>query len=127
MYHWKAVTTDGRELLEDQLSYEELPADLSLFQILMSIERDGSARVYPILTIHLEPGWRAIYRRRVAMATGKGKRSCILAGWQENVKGRNRQSLFWIFEDTGEIHATGRFYENHNWFYSPQFRQRESP
>lgn len=73
-----------------------------------------------ILHLHLEPGQRLIYRRRVQQSVGaEAPNVCYMIGWQQTSQGENIQAICYVFED-GTIEVAGRFNESHPWFYSPQ-------
>ena len=80
-------------------------------------ERGVHDRVNQKLSINLSGNKKLIYRHRVAMNLTKNTREeVIIAGWQENIEGRNVQMLSFIFED-GHIEIADHFSENHPWFY----------
>lgn len=138
LYGWEAEDRDGivhrSEFLEsnNRAGFGVIPhGNLAIFRITMLVHSSnggvalGDPKKFNVLTIHLEEGERVVYRRRVSLATGSGSRTVILAGARKNVKGRDVQRLHWIFEDTGEIHSTDRFREDHEWFYSPVIKEYE--
>lgn len=138
LYGWEAETADGRVYSSEFLNadnrggYPSLPhKDIRVFRITMLVHAAnggvalGEPKKFNVLTIHLEDGERIVYRTRVEMRSGGGPRRCILAGARKNVKGKDVQRLHWIFQDTGEIHCTDRFREDHSWFYSPAFHEYE--
>lgn len=73
----------------------------------------------PVFALHLDPGQRLIYRRRVEMRTGVGEFTVYLVGWQMTVGGQNIQSIAYISEDK-QIHMAGAWRDDHPWFYSIQ-------
>ena len=84
----------------------------------------------PLLTLHLDPGQRLIYRRRVEMKqTGDRAAAvnevCYLVGWRRTVAGECIQSIAYVFASTGRIEMAGKFDERHAWFYSPTLRPFE--
>src|SRR3990172_449216 len=56
----------------------------------------------PILTLHLEPGQKLIYRRRVEMKSDQKEpvEVCYLVGWRRTVNGECIQSIAYVFEKT---------------------------
>jgi hypothetical protein len=72
------------------------------------------------LALHLQPGQRLIYRKRVEKKSGEPDIMVYLAGWQQTVNGENVQSIAYVTQG-GEIHLAGAFKEDHPWFYSPEF------
>jgi hypothetical protein len=122
-YTWRATYKDGtvldaskdRDLTVDGLDRKQLER----FEL---VSQAGAS----LMTLHLDPGQRLIYRRRVMLAQGAGKPSaCHLIGWQQTVGGENVQSILYVFEDDGRVEMAGRFRENHPFFYPPQLRRFE--
>lgn len=111
------IQPDGTETSYDKLDHARIAA-FSLWDF-------DSRR--PILTLHLEPGQRLIYRRRVEMKTGQEKpvEVCYLAGWRRTVNGECIQSIAYVFESTGRVELGGRFDPKHPWFYAPVLRPWE--
>ena len=81
-----------------------------------------------ILTLHLDPGQKLIYRRRVEMKSDRTVpvEVCYLVGWRRTISGECVQSIAYIFETSGRIELAGRFDESHPWFYSPVLRPFEA-
>ena len=136
LYGWEAETRSGKVYSSDLLNngnrggYDALPHDdIAVFRITMLVHPMenglalGAAKKFNIVTIHLDLDERVVYRRRVTMAPGAGRRVCILAGAHKNVRGRDALRLHWIFEDTGEVHCTSRYSEGI--FDSPNIREYE--
>lgn len=67
-----------------------------------------------VFHLHIEPGQRLIYRRRVEMPQGT---SVYLVGWQQTVGTENIQSIAYVFPN-GSVELAGRWREGHPWFYS---------
>lgn len=82
------------------------------------INKDTGKHVF---AMSLDEGQRLIYRKRVQMSGISGEKvwEIFLVGWQQTIKGKNVQSISWIFPD-GSIIQTGKFNENHPIFYSPE-------
>ena len=73
-----------------------------------------------VLHLHLEPGQRLIYRRRVEMKVGAPAPVVVyMVGWQQTIDSENVQSIAYAFED-GTIELAGRWRDDHPWFYSVQ-------
>lgn len=77
-----------------------------------------------LIEFHFEPGQRLIYRHRVEQRQGGQPVVVYLVGWQQTVNGANVQSIAWVFPD-GHIEMTGRWREDHPWFYSPKMQPQE--
>ena len=95
-----------------------------------------------LLHLHLEPGQRLIYRRRVERTVGsEAPTVCYMIGWQQTLwdksdcdpeaDGRhilwhpiNVQSIAYVFEN-GTIELAGKWREDHPWFYSVQYVPNE--
>jgi hypothetical protein len=72
-----------------------------------------------VIEVHLDPGARLIFRRRVAQAPG-GETTCVhLVGWQRTIAGQNVQSILYVMPD-GDIHMAGAWRDDHPWFYAAQ-------
>lgn len=69
--------------------------------------------------LHLDPGQRLIFRRRVMKRSGYTDMVVYVVGWQMNVNGKNVQSIAYLTEK-GEIHMAGAWKETHPWFYPIQ-------
>jgi hypothetical protein len=78
----------------------------------------------PILTLHLDPGQKLIYRRRCWQRVGEEKPHLVvyLVGWRRTVAGECIQSIAYVFEETGHVELAGRFREDHPIFDSPKLR-----
>lgn len=111
------VTPEGTEL-----SYEALDRD----RVVAFALWNHAARK-PVLTLHLEPGQKLIYRRRVEMRSDQKEpvQVCYLVGWRRTINGECIQSIAYVFGDTGRIELAGKFDEKHPWFYSPTLRPFE--
>lgn len=116
---WIATYTDGTTLGQyndsGEVSSEQIDrSKLSSFALL---SEDGSK----ILQLHLEPGQRLIFRRRIEQAVGDSSPTiCYLFGWQQTICGQNVQSIFYVFDEGQRIEMAGRFQEGHPWFYPVQ-------
>jgi hypothetical protein len=110
---WEARYNDGSALPQyNDDGSENRYADIDRgrlvnFAILRS---DG----HPVLTLHLDPGQRLIFRRRVEMRPGAPPFVIYLVGWQMTVQGQNVQSIAYLAE-SGELHLAGAWREN-GWF-----------
>ncbi len=124
-YIWKATYKDGSTFSQydensREYSYEQI--DKSRLESFTLYKEDGAT----VITLHIDPGQRLIYRRRVEMSPGLSTTLiCHLVGWQENINGRNVQSIAYCFED-GRIELAGQFRNNHPWFYAPIIHPEEA-
>jgi hypothetical protein len=121
-YTWRATYKDGTvfdKSKDDALSVDRLDRkQLKQFEL---VNQTGKS----LMTLHLDPGQRLIYRMRGDLDRGTGKDLvCHLLGWQQTVGGQNVQSILYVFED-GRIEMAGRFREDHPWFYAPKLRRVE--
>ncbi len=120
-YTWRATYKDGTILdasKDHDLSVDRL--DRKQIEHFELVNQAGKS----LMTLHLDPGQRLIYRRRVDKVTGAPDFVCHLLGWQQTVGGQNVQSILYVFED-GRIEMAGRFREDHPWFYAPELRRFE--
>lgn len=111
------VSPDGRELSYDQLENRDRIAIFSLWNL-------ETRR--PLLTLHLDPEQKLIYRRRVWQQPGQSEPDLVvyLVGWRRTVGGECLQSIAYVFED-GRVELAGRFRENHPLFDAPVLRPFE--
>jgi hypothetical protein len=109
---------DGKEASTDNLKFRDEIESFALW--------DFDTRK-PILTLHLDPGQKLIYRRRCWQRPGEEKPHQVvyLVGWRRTVAGECIQSIAYVFEDTGRVELAGRFRENHPIFDSPVLRSFE--
>ena len=114
---WRAVYHDGSLLNQHrgddtENSYLDIDrARLAAF----SLMRDET----PIVTIHLEPGQRLIYRRRCFLRCGEPEPIVFyLVGWQRTINGENVQSISVVAEDSGEVNVIGKWRDDHPVFAS---------
>lgn len=137
VYTWRAINRDG-SVVQPPASVDHIDRKkVGLFQIFqIAIEPEApepsylirvheGAAIKPVVTLHIEPGMRLIYRQRTIVSPKIGKRVIHLFGWQETVKGRNRQTVCVLFEDTGQMHLLDRFRGDHAVFGKPVFREFE--
>jgi hypothetical protein len=75
-----------------------------------------------VFAMEITEGQRLVYRKRNSISgnTGEMNWTIYLIGWQKTVNGENVQSLNWIFPD-GAVVNTGRYQENHQLFYAPEY------
>lgn len=123
---WLAVYKDGSRVAHvgvdgKEISYDALPARDEIETFALFDKANGKA----IVSLHLEPGQKLIYRRRVAIKPGGPQEVCYLVGWRRTVGGECIQSIAYVFEATGRIELAGAFNEKHPWFYSPALRPCE--
>jgi len=109
---------DGKEVSTDALPRREEIESFGLW--------DFETR-RPVLTLHLDPGQKLIYRRRCWQRVGEAKPYQVvhLVGWRRTVAGECIQSIAYVFEDTGRVELAGRFREDHPLFDSPKLRPFE--
>jgi hypothetical protein len=120
-YTWRATYKDGTVFdasKDHDLSVDRL--DRKQLEQFGLVNQSGKS----LMTLHLDPGQRLIYRRRVSRPDGAKDSVCHLLGWQQTVGGQNVQSILYVFED-GRIEMAGRFREDHPWFYAPKLRRVE--
>jgi len=108
---------DGKELSYDNLKDRERISSFALW--------DFETRK-PVLTLHLDPGQRLIYRRRCWQHPGDDKpyQVVYLVGWRRTIGGESVQSIAYVFED-GRVELAGRFRDDHPLFDSPKLRPFE--
>lgn len=122
-YYWRAKYEDGTSLSQADPSgirngYADIDRDrLSAFEIW-----EGTIR---ILYIRFRRGQRLIWRRRVEMTQGGATEVCHLIGKQETIGGKNYQGIIGLFESDGRVEATGKFEENHPWFFPVNIHPQE--
>lgn len=109
---------DGKEVSTDNLLKRE---ELEAFALW-----DYETRK-PVLTLHLDPGQKLIYRRRCWQRMGEDKpyQVVYLVGWRRTIAGECVQSIAYVFEADGRVELAGRFRENHPIFDSPKLRPFE--
>jgi len=113
---WVAQYNDGSELSQYNADGSENKyANIDRERLLTFGLFDNSGDLK--LAIHLDPGQRLIYRRRVEHRTGHQPITVYMAGWQQTIAGQNVQSIQYLFPD-GSIHSAGAWREDHAWFYS---------
>ncbi len=115
---WIARYNDG-EILEQYKpdGNENRYADIDRSKLVSFVLLDDEDN--HVFELHLDPGQRLIYRRRVRQACGEPPFVVYMVGWQMTVAGKNVQSIVYISEDK-EIHMAGAWKEDHPWFYSIQ-------
>jgi len=140
-YHWVAYYKNGEAvspLTHKKPNNPDLPIsydDLKREDLIAFALFEGSVKEHRLIfMLHLDPGQRLIYRRRVEIhQSSQQEIVCHLLGWQQTIQGKNVQSIAYIFEtnDTPIIHLAGRFREGESgifsWFYSPVLRDFEKP
>jgi len=109
---------NGRERSYDELKDRDRIASFGLW--------DFETR-RTLITLHLDPGQKLIYRRRCWQHPGEEKpfQVVYLVGWRRTISGESIQSIAYVFEDTGRVELAGRFRENHPIFDSPKLRPFE--
>lgn len=119
---WRAIYKDGTFLNQGKNQYENIDrTKLAAFEI---YEPDGDVASFDgelkpidrsIYKLNLEEGQRLICRRlgikRVNAVTGKETQAddhVFMVGWQQNVNGKNVQSITYILPD-GRIEQSGKW------------------
>jgi hypothetical protein len=119
---WKAVYTDGSSLdqYNDGKVSKYTDIDRTKLQFFELWDKDKL-----ILRLHLEPGRRLIFRKRVEqqIMTSEKKTMFWMVGWQQTIKGENVQSINYIFED-GHVESAGAWDEK-SIFYAPNLTKEE--
>lgn len=114
---WLAQYNDGSSLPQfNPDGSENNYADIDRQRLAaFSIVKDNA----PAIVVHLDPGQRLIYRRRVAKHGNGQETVVLLVGWQATVNGRNVQSIAYVYPDAS-IHMAGEWRDDHPWFYPIQ-------
>src|SRR3990172_12160943 len=115
---WKAIYSNGEELLSlnpDGSISEYTDIDRSRL-VKFVLLKDG----IPVIVIHLGGNKRLIYRIRSEVNPDGLQGRVHLAGWQENVGGKNVQAISFLFDD-GHIEFTDGFRDDIKWFKAPNF------
>ena len=108
---WTAHYADGTTLPQHEGDKENRYLDIDRSRLVaFSLRKDGQ----DVLTVHLDPGMRLIYRRRVFLRLGADAPTVFyLVGWQKTVGGENVQAISVIAEDSGKVHVIGRWRDDH--------------
>lgn len=109
---------DGIEVSPDTLKFRDEIESFALW--------DFDTRK-TVLTLHLDPGQKLIYRRRCWQRAGEEKpyQVVYLVGWRRTVAGECIQSIAYVFGEDGHVELAGRFRENHPIFDAPKLRPFE--
>jgi len=118
MITWVAKYRDGQFVTQHKGNGEMMSADNVDRKLVESFSLLNGEKI--IFTLHLDPGQRLIYRRRVEQNVGGEQKVCHLVGWRGDIA----QSICYVFED-GQVEMAGAFREDHPWFYSPNLREFE--
>ena len=112
---WLATYQDGTTLGQyngsGEISSERI--DRSKLTAFALVNEEGSR----VLELHLEPGQRLIFRRRIEQPVGGLQIVCYLVGWQQTIHGQNVQSIAYVFDEGATIVWAGKFQQDHPWFY----------
>lgn len=114
-YHWVAKYMDGTLLPQVDPSgakhaYKDINRDtLAAFELW-----EGSSRA---LSIRFTKGQRLIWRRRVQTTPGGITEVCHIVAKQEEIKGKNYQTIVGLFESDARMEVADRFDGGHPWFY----------
>lgn len=116
-YTWEAIYKDGTTLPQynekgEKNGYENIDTKkLQAFAINYPDPKDNKKKKLHF-RLHLEEGQELIYLRRgfIDFSTSTkqvtGKRYFLMVGWQQNVNGKNIQSINYIYDD-GHIEQAG--------------------
>lgn len=118
MISWLAKYKDGQVLTQHTGDGEKVSSDNIDRSLVKSFSLLDEDKI--IFTLHLDPGQRLIYRRRVAKPVGGQDEVCHIVGWRSDVA----QSICYVFDD-GHVEMAGAFKNDHPWFYSPNLRDFE--
>jgi hypothetical protein len=122
-YHWIVRYNDGGSLNQIESngkrnSYQDIDREkLSAFEMW-----EGSTR---ILLLKFNKNQQLIWRRRVETSPFGVTEVCHIIGKQENINGENLQGIIGLFESDGRIEITGRFHDDHPWFFPIQIHESE--
>ena len=109
-YSWVAWYNDGTFL--EQGSYQDSKFDYAAIDRnkLAAFEIREIENKKTIFKLHLEPGQRLIYRRRVwqDFNTGQIIGYVYMVGWQQTIEGRNIQAIAHILPD-GHVELAGKW------------------
>lgn len=111
-----AIGPDGKERSYDHLENRDAIRVFCLFEV---------ESKNPVFTLHLDPGQKLIYRRRVFKPVGGKDQVFFLVGWRRTINGESIQSIAYVHEETGYVQMAGKFRENHSLFDSPVLREFE--
>jgi hypothetical protein len=117
---WRAIYNDGTSL--DALDAIDGYASIDRARIVSFILVKNNT---PLVTIHLKPGQRLIWRKREFYHSNGTKDTVHLAGWQQTVKGQNVQSILYVFED-GRVEMAGAWDEEHGLYGAPILTENEA-
>jgi len=94
--YWKAVYKDNTFLLQYDKDKENKYQDINRGNLEYFDIYKGDKLIF---RLHLEKGKRLIYRRRILITAGQGSEAITLVGWQDTIRGINRQAINLIFPD----------------------------
>jgi len=130
---WEAIYDGGVKSLHQYYSdsvtahpYTEIDRKrLTHFRLWRLVDRPGGTVDEPFFMLMLDEGQRLIWRRRVEM-NNRGKKDVVhLAGWQMNVKGKNVQSIAYVWESDGTVAVAGKWRPENGLMYSPNIQEYE--
>ncbi len=118
--YWIAQYNDGTEICSKTSTRSSIDRTRLERFILLQVNNDK-----PIVVLNMDPGKRLVLRMRHTIGVVSGDKSTVwIAGWQETIKGENRQMISFIFPD-GSVEITDGFKKGHSWFYPVIFRPEE--
>jgi len=104
--HLEQYNADGSLNRYADIDRERLREFTLLHTSTLPPEPNQSAFVFSVV---LRPGKRLIYRRRVQKHSSGAETIWHIVGWQENVRGRNVQSVAWVHDNGVPIILRGGF------------------
>ena len=118
-YYWKCQYNDGSEISsKDGAKYKDIDrAKLEKF-VLLQVHSDK-----PVLVLNLGGYKKLVCRMRTAVSL-KGERMTVWIVGYQNLLGRSRQTICFVFPD-GTIEVTDGFEKGHKWFYPINFLPEE--
>lgn len=110
---WRARYTDGTYLdqVDGESVYPKIDRKiLAAFDILDLDREEITDKSQIIFRMFLEKGQRLIYRKRVLIdvGTSETKNIVYMVGYQEKIRGVNKQVINYVFED-GHVEQAGQW------------------
>lgn len=119
IHRWFVIYRDGTIVHQvdpdtgEKHGYEDIDREQLAAFFLYDWEAD---RV--VIRMNFEPGQKLIWRRRVEMdGSGAVTEVCHIIGKMEVRDGKKYEGILGLFSSDERIEVTGRFEENHPWFY----------
>ena len=110
--NWRAVYDDGSIFPQYDGDKENSYHNIDRHKLIAFCLKEPHTNT-DVFQMELLKDQRLIFRRRIGMDANNGdiKYLIYLVGWQQTIKGKNIQSLHWIFPD-GSVLTTGKFHED---------------